>query len=186
MFGGRLENAEPLPGKHRYRPKFNGRRVLLHLPTMRTWNRQLEEVGYMHPTFKKLQLLVGPRWLAVEWLDLEFLWGRTSIGKGAIIVLDYVAADMDWVFRQIVLHDIFADNQLEDLDFPEKGQVYWSAPLREGQESAAWKHMQEINKENQTTFYEGLVAYDITSEYPIQLFSPTRVTRHWMKYRFID
>ncbi len=25
----------------RYRPKYNGRRVLLHVPTMRTWNRQL-------------------------------------------------------------------------------------------------------------------------------------------------
>jgi hypothetical protein len=42
--GGRLDLAEEKdPEEWRYRPKFNGRRVLLHLPTMRTWNKELVE-----------------------------------------------------------------------------------------------------------------------------------------------
>lgn len=186
MNAGRLEGSETLLGTWRYRPKWNGRRVLCHLPTMRTWNRELEEVGYQHPAFKKLQLMVGLRWPQCEWLDLEFLWGRSSVGKGAIIVLDYVIPTEHWELRQMVLHDIFADNELGGLCLPEKEQVYWSSPLLEGMERRAWEAMQKINGELQTTIFEGLVAYEVTSEYPIQLFTPLKETPYWMKYRFIN
>lgn len=186
MSGGRLEGAEPLGGTWSYRPKWNGRRVLCHLPTMRTWNRELEEVGYVHPAFKKLQLLVGLRWPVCEWLDMEFLWGRTSVGKGAIIVFDYVDATDSWNDRQVVLQEIFKDNQMGALCLPEKEQVYWNNPLADGTENLAWEAMQRINGELQTTLFEGLVAYEIRAVYPTQLFSPLKETPYWMKYRFIN
>jgi hypothetical protein len=187
MDGGRQFPGEPLRGLWKYRPKFKGRRVLCHIPTMRTWNRELEEVGYMHPAFKKLQLLVGMRWPECEWIDCEFIWGTTSVGKGAIIVLDYVVAETEWSIRQSTLQGIFEKNQLgPNLKLPEKEQVYWCNPLIENTVESAWEEMQEINDKAYTTFYEGLVGYDMEARYPIQLFSSKRMTQHWMKYRFRD
>lgn len=193
MNGGRLEKAEPLDGEWQFRPKWNGRRVLCHTPTMRTWNRQLEEVGYVHPAFRKLHMIVSDSDLwppVIEWLDLEFLWGRSSVGKGAIIVLDYCSGNEPWKTRMFNLSNM-GFHRLgggpRGLAIPEKETVYFGVPIPNLEHpQVVWDDMQIINAEEKTTLFEGLVAYNINEPYPIQLFGPKRETRHWIKYRFID
>lgn len=187
MNGGRLEEAEPLEGMWRFKPKWNGKRVLMHVPSERTWNRELEEINTSsHPAFHKLNLIIGLRWPEVEWLDLEFLWGRHSIAKGAVVVLDCVRI-MPWDERNAMLKDCFTlDGLLRLGQRPEKNGVYFGCAFPDNNLFKPWAKMQEINKEWGVTFYEGLVAYETKQPYPMQLFSPKRETRHWIKYRFIN
>lgn len=190
MNGGRLEKAEPLPlgaGIWRYRPKYNGRRVLLHVPTMRTWNRQLEENNWIFPCFKKLrEIIYGPTVVGgFEWLDIELLYGKTSIAKRSLVVLDYVS-DEPWIDRMTNLDKAFGEQSLLTTGQPKDDEVYFARPLSQFQEHDTWLAMQDENKTWGVTFYEGLVSYNISEPYPIQLFSPKKETRHWIKYRFID
>ncbi len=201
MNGGRLEMAEPLDMEQwRYRPKYNGRRVLLHVPTGRTWNRQLEENSWVFPSFKKLRDIIETQnndltvhsdvWEActrMEWLDIELLYGKTSVAKRSLVVLDYISQNEIWWDRMVNLNAVFGEQMLLTNGEPMPDEVYFARPLTEMMEpQLVWEEMQEQNKAMGCTFYEGLVAYDIRSKYPIQLFSPTRETRHWIKYRFIN
>lgn len=194
--GGKLEAAlevDPLdPGQWRYRPKWNGRRALVHIPTMRTWNRQLEQNNWVFPAFKKLYEIVsyGDVWSPVlEWLDVELLYGKTSIAKRSIIVLDYVSENEIWQDRNATLSMAFREHLLESVyQQPEHDSVNFFHPSIGGTQSdllKVWLEMQGLNEEWGATFYEGLVAYERRAKYPIQLFSPVRETRHWIKYRFI-
>jgi hypothetical protein len=195
--GGNLEVAlqvDPLdPALWMYRPKWNGRRVLLHVPTMRTWNRQLEENAWVFPALKKLMDIVnyGDIWPpTLEWLDIELLYGKTSIAKRALIVLDFVSENMIWQDRNAVLKMAFEGHLLESIyQQPQHDEVYFFHPSISGNPESdllkEWQEMQELNKEWGATFYEGLVAYDMRAKYPVQLFSPNKETRHWIKYRFI-
>jgi hypothetical protein len=188
--GGRFEQAEPLEGSWSYKPKWNGRRVLFHVPTGRTWNRYLEEVNYTrYPAFTRLKGLVGDR-VDFEWLDLEFLWGRISLGKGAIIVLDCVRMGLSWRERQEQLWVLGllggSATELKVCQKPVDHGVYYGCPLMTNDPLKPWIEMQYKNAEWGVTFYEGLVAYEDKQPYPVQLFSPKRETRYWMKYRFID
>jgi hypothetical protein len=194
--GGRLEEAwkvdEKDPEEWRYRPKYNGRRVLVHIPTLRTWNRQLEENNWgTFPAFKLLKELIetSDLWPPVlEWVDVEFLYGKTSIGKGSIVVLDYVSANEVWWDRMMNLNMAFGEQNLTDLGQPRENEVYFARPINKlpTEVLQTWADMQEQNKKWGATFYEGLVAYEMRSKYPIQLFNPSRETRHWIKHRFID
>lgn len=194
MNGGRLEQAEPIdPEEWRFRPKYNGRRVLLHVPTMRTWNRELEENNWGcrkdFPAFGTLQNIIyqGDLWPPVlEWMDLELLYGKTSVGKRSIVVLDYVSSE-PWWDRMVNLNLVFGEQDLDILGQPKEDEVYFARPMSKLPSDAlkAWLEMQEMNKEWSSTFYEGLVAYNMRAAYPVQLFSPKRETRHWIKMRFV-
>lgn len=138
------------------------------------------------PAFKKLQLIIGLRWPEVEWMDLEFLWGRHSIGKGAIVVLDYVSEEF-WALRQKRLAELFLEIEWPTtIEEVLNNGVYWAQSMSPEQALPCWEEMQESNQKTGVTFYEGLVAYDIEQPYPVQLFSPKKETRHWVKYRFIQ
>jgi hypothetical protein len=186
--GGRLELAEEKdPEEWRYRAKYNGRRVLLHLPTMRTWNKELEENNWVFPAFKKLQLQIGLRWPQFEWMDLELLYGKTSIFKRSIVVLDYVSNE-PWWDRMMHLQEVFAENSNRYFTELKDDQVFFARPFGKTPIDVikAWVDTQEFNKKLGCTFFEGLVAYEMRAPYPVQLFSPTRKTHHWMKHRFIN
>lgn len=181
-----------MPGNWRYRPKWNGKRILCHLPTLRTWNRELEENTSStagKPAFIKLKEIVesGDLWPPVlEWMDLEFIWGRHSVGKGMIIVLDYVSENETWTQRMVNLAMAFSGSTpLDVYAEPQKDEVHISRFIGPDETLKHWVVMQELNKDFGATFFEGLVGYETESKYPIQLFSPKRETRHWMKYRFI-
>jgi hypothetical protein len=194
MNGGNLFQAwasgqELDPEDWRYRPKYNGRRVLLHLPTMRTWNRQLEENNWVFPAFKKLKDIIEESdiWPPVlQWLDLELLYGKTSVAKRSIIVLDYVSQE-PWWDRMMNLQTVFSDHKLDGLARPLDNEVYFAPPMSKisAEIVIAWEEMALLNQDWGATFFEGLVAYELKAAYPVQLFSPTKETRHWMKYRFV-
>jgi hypothetical protein len=194
MNGGNLFQAwasgqELDPEDWRYRPKYNGRRVLMHVPTGRTWNRELEEVNYQHPAFKKVKEIIetGDMWPPVlQWLDLEFLWGRHSLGKGSVIVLDYVSQE-PWWDRMMNLNMVFGEQKLDGLAKPLSNEVYLARPMSKisAEIVIAWEEMALLNQDWGVTFFEGLVACELRAAYPVQLFSPKKETRHWIKYRFV-
>jgi hypothetical protein len=189
MNGGRLELAEPLEGEWRYRPKYNGRRVLLHVPTMRTWNRRLDPNNWVFPALARLREKIESEPLlktTLEWLDLELLYGRTSVANRSVIVLDYISDKEVWWDRMVNLNIVFGEVALFHDDVPGDGQVRFSFPFKENLANLVWDNMQKQNKTLAATLFEGLVAYNTKAVYPIQLFSPGKETRHWIKYRFID
>jgi hypothetical protein len=122
-------------------------------------------------------------------MDVELLYGKTSVAKRALIVLDYVSATETWLERNINLSIIFQEHILDSVYHqPEHDKVYFFNPPISGDDSyllKVWLEMQGLNQEWGATFYEGLVAYNLGQPYPMQLFSPLRETRHWIKYRFI-
>ncbi len=184
FFGGRFEDAEPLDGTWWWKPKWNGRRLIFHVPSERTWNKEGNEVNWRsYPAFHKLALLIGLHWPSFEWLDIEFLYGRHSMGKGAIIVLD-VINEKPWGERQADLATLFGDKELKFFIAPLKHEIYYGPHLKTNDPLKAWLAMQEFNKTWDLVFYEGLVGYEISKPYPIQLFSHDRVTPTWVKYRF--
>lgn len=194
MNGGDLNIAGPFDDDEdwRYRPKFNGRRVLFHVPTMRTWNRQLEENSWSKfPVFKAIQDIIGTCDLfrgaflepLLEWLDVELLHGKTTIAKKSVVVLDYVSEET-WLERQHKLIEVFGANPLSIYETPGDNEVYYSVPFVVKGGLQTWADLQEANTNLGCTFYEGLVAYNKRKPYPTQLFSPTKETPHWFKYKW--
>jgi hypothetical protein len=160
---------------------------------MRTWNRQLEENAWVFPALKKLMDIVnyGDIWPpTLEWLDIELLYGKTSVAKRALIVLDFVSENMIWLERDATLKMAFEGHLLESVDQqPQHDEVYFFSPPISGPNEyllKVWQEMQDLNHEWGATFYEGLVAYNIGEKYPVQLFSPNKETRHWRKFRFVN
>lgn len=190
MNGGKLELAEPLEEDWRYRPKYNGRRVLFHVPTMRTWNRNLEENAWSTLQVFRIINVICQNQPLLEWLDLELLHGKISVGKKSVIILDYVSEET-WLDRQAKLQKVFGANLLNIYEEDIGENEIYLPPIFKAQydfpiwEDMPWEDLQEMNTKLGCTFYEGLVAYNINQPYPIQLFSPTKETRHWIKYRFI-
>jgi hypothetical protein len=124
-----------------------------------------------------------PRVVDFEWLDVEFLYGRHSMGKGAIIVLDVINSK-PWGERQASLATAFGEKELRFFVAPIKHEIYYGPHLKTNDTLKAWLAMQEFNKTWGLTFYEGLVGSEISKPYQIQLGRPDRETPYWVKYRF--
>ena len=88
--GGKLELARPKRGEWYAEPKFNGWRTLVHRQSGAMFNRQLEPLS-IHKEFE--QALYALRFALpwAEWVDCEGLERRHGIGKGSLIVLDFVS-----------------------------------------------------------------------------------------------
>ena len=94
--GGPLEWAPPKPGAWCYEPKYNGWRALVHAPTGAMFNRRGQplsiaaEFGRALKRLRAAALIVDGR--AVEWFDCEALDRRHGLGRGTLLVFDYIQA----------------------------------------------------------------------------------------------
>ena len=88
--GGRLDLAPPKRGLWYAEPKLNGWRVLIHTPTGTMWNRHgdlLTIADCFRPALAALAKLANK---GLIWADCEALERRHNLGRGTLVILDFV------------------------------------------------------------------------------------------------
>ena len=90
--GGPFDKALPKFGEWHYSPKYNGWRVMVHIPSGKMWNRlnqPLTIAAEFDAAVSQLRdSLNGDARFA--WADCEGLDRRHSLGRGSLILLDLV------------------------------------------------------------------------------------------------
>jgi len=186
--GGPFRKARTKPGEWFYEPKYNGWRALVHIPTGSMFNRRGEQLSIAAEFADALDIL--HRVLdanAFKWADCEALERRHNIGQGTLMLLDVIPeppfAQATYLERRAwipnsVLWECHPSNQ------PSKNTLYKSPRIAPMYAADVWSHLQEINQRWGCDFYEGLVAKQADSPYPIQLRSPDLDTPAWIKHRW--
>jgi hypothetical protein len=85
--GGPLPKAQPKHGAWAWEPKFDGWRAWVHAPTRSMWNRHLQPLSIADEFKDALDLL---QQLRLDWCDTEALSRRHALGRGTLILLDYL------------------------------------------------------------------------------------------------
>lgn len=175
--GGKLERAPEKIGSWVADAKVNGHRIMVHLPTLRCWNRQGEPFSmsdeYSEALHELQRLLPG-----AEWVDCEGLLRRHQIGKGSLVVLDVMTREPIKERRASIVHIKLLPinkDEVEENTVYLVPQVPWSEV----------KDFYEALRDNKP-LYEGVVAKSLDfPEYNLQTISPTREFHAWQKHRFI-
>ena len=181
--GGSLDIALPKIGQWFYEPKYNGWRVLVHVPTGTMFNRKGELLtisGEFKSALEKLK--TSP----FEWLDCEALERRHKIGRGTLIVLD-APIPGGYHVRRLMLERHF--ETLTIFGNPAEDNVYsvpfWTPELAFSRDGVSvWHVLKGWNKKLGCDFFEGMVAKKADSVYPIQLQSTDREFPFWVKHRW--
>lgn len=160
-------------------PKYNGWRVLVHAPTGTMFNRHAERLTISKEFAQALDALAG---LPFEWLDCEGLERRHGIGRGALIILDWVTEQLGYRHRRRHLAESFVEVGTANLQPGSVCLVPSYDDLTDG--LLLWHGLPAINAQLGCTFYEGVVAKFADSEYPIQLRSSSEECPDWVKHRF--
>jgi ATP-dependent DNA ligase len=190
--GGPLELAPPKPGPWSYEPKYNGWRALVHAPTGSMFNRYGQsltiaaEFGRALKRLRTVVLIAEGR--AVEWFDCEALDRRHGLGRGTLLVFDYLPAPggvgEPWRQRKELLAQAFPAHDWRQVPLPE---ALYGVP---GYDPAAlapqelYGQLRQLNACWGGPLYEGLVAKRITDVYPLQLRSPHQAFVGWVKHRW--
>ena len=188
--GGQLELAPPKPGRWWYEPKYNGWRALVHAPTGLMFNRYgqplsiASEFSSALKTLSKTVLKVGEA--AVEWFDCEALDRRHALGRGTLLVFDYLAAMAvePWLKRKEILAQALPSHDYRKVPLPEA--LYGVAAHDPAQKDPRelYRQLRQLNARWNCQFYEGLVAKRSTDGYPQQLRSPHQEFTGWVKHRW--
>jgi hypothetical protein len=175
-----------------FEPKYNGWRALVHVPSGAMFNRHGESLSISKefgPALAKL------RQLNLEWLDCEALDRRHDIGRGTLIVLDYIpqpasGADKPLTYkgRRYFLEFASSMGLLPDWEtlherMPDDS-AFITMSYKSGGAAQLWEILQQCNAALGCTFFEGVVAKRADSEYPIQLTSDSQECPDWIKHRF--
>lgn len=172
-----------------YSAKYNGWRVLLHVPTGVCFNRKLKPLS-IADEFEDAITLIQGRIKAVEnvltgyeWLDCEGLERRHGIGRGTLIALDVPSmGDSTAEDRYCALTILF--DRLSVHEKPDNNSVYVPSHFPPEAVETINSDLYEINKEWNAEYYEGVVAVKAESKYPTQLVSAEKKTPDWIKHRW--
>jgi ATP-dependent DNA ligase len=190
--GGPLELALPKPGHWYYEPKYNGWRALVHVPTGAMFNRKCQPLsitGSFGAALRRLRaaiLVTGGR--TIEWLDCEVLDRRHALGRGTLLVFDYIAppeaARESLQQRKALLSQTFEPHDYALVPLHE--MVYGVQPHdpEEIQPQTLYRELKQLNAKWGCQFYEGLVAKRSADKYPVQLRSPQEEFVGWVKHRW--
>ena len=193
--GGTLELAGPKIGRWFAEPKYNGWRALVHVPTGTMFNRHGKRLTIEKEFAKALEIL-REAYADIEWLDCEALERRHGIGRGTLIVFDYLDHTACYQERRTRLN---LEVPTLDIDAKPEHQSAYLTPTwlsgearqrRKGFDNAVslWADLQATNRKWNTTglneFYEGIVMKRADSIYPMQLRSSDQATPYWMKHRW--
>lgn len=186
--GGPFPIARPKRGEWAYEPKVNGWRALVHAPTSRMWNRQGKRLSIEYEFGAVLETLrtadLPPE---MEWLDCEALERRHNLGRGSLVILDYLAPDKTpYSERRNRIRSL--DCVGSEIDYAATAHIPGESllVLQDHTEnlSQTWSLLQECNKLWNTEVFEGFVAKRTDSPYPRQLRSPNQECPHWIKHRW--
>jgi len=205
--GGPLPKALPKSGDWSVEGKYNGWRAWVHNPTGAMFNRKLEPLSISHEFKPALDVL---RQLPWEWSDTEALERRHNIGRGTLILLDYLPDNpvetyierksfmhMDATVKGIEVHKQIHEPVANDRVILPMVWHMAGATARVGDfvESPGgpdavsdwrgmWDILQQCNKVLRCEFWEGLVAKRNDGIYPRQNRSRDAEFPFWMKHRW--
>ena len=192
--GGPLPKAPPKSGAWTLEGKYNGWRAWVHNPTGAMFNRKLEPLSITHE-FKPA--LAKFRQLPWAWSDVEALERRHHLGRGSLILLDYLPDNPQQIYtdRKKFIHlccgdadDIDVHTELNIPIANDRVYLPMSWPMDAGPE--LWSVLQQANLalgsngKCGTHFWEGLVAKRDDSLYPRQRRSPDIEFPFSMKHRW--
>jgi len=187
--GGRLELAPKKPGVWHAEPKYNGRRALVHCPTGAMWNRHGGRLTIAHDFESALAQLRALSNQGLEWADCEALERRHAIGRGTLVVLDWIVECATYLERREFLSSLIETERLslgEWSTFP-SGALVLPPSLRDEGDAvhALYNSLKERNRALRCDFFEGVVMKRASAPYPIQLRSDSEESRVLVKHRFL-
>lgn len=216
MNGGNLDkNKFSGIGTYAFEPKVNGWRTLVNTRTGSMFNRKGERLSIEGEFEEVLSALrhESSRTGLPDWLDCEAFERRHNLGRGSLVVLDWLTPRSPWEQRQELMSmmidecarrsSVFQSWKHEQFAPPEN-KVLWFAYNYEREEDqralgpgrgativdpdltpeAAWPRLKAVNKALGCELFEGLVAKKVDSLYPFQLIDPQRETSDWIKTRW--
>lgn len=144
------------------------------------------EFGRALKCLQETVLLAGET--AVEWFDCEALDRRHALGRGTLLVFDYLGAPAmpaeAWTKRKEILAQALPGHDYRQAPLP--GSLYGVrayAPAELDPQELS-RQLRQLNARWGCQFYEGLVAKRITDAYPLQLRSPHQEFVGWVKHRW--
>jgi len=188
--GGHLELAPPKAGQWHYEPKYNGWRALVHAPTGLMFNRYAQPLSIaaeFGSTLKALrETVLVANGSTIEWFDCEALDRRHALGRGTLLVFDFIAPEMTgepWLKRKELLAQVLVEHDYQQVPLP--GIVYGVGAYDPVQINPheLYRQLRQLNIGWGCQFYEGLLAKRITDAYPRQLRSPHQEFVGWVKHR---
>jgi hypothetical protein len=187
--GGRLELAPKKPGVWHAEPKYNGWRALVHCPTGAMWNRHGGRLTIAHEFESALDQLRSLSNQGLEWADCEALERRHAIGRGTLVVLDWVVESATYLERREFLSRLIETERLslgEWSTFPSGALVLPPSLRDEGNAvHALYNSLKERNRALRCDFFEGVVMKRASAPYPMQLRSDSEESRVLVKHRFL-
>lgn len=190
--GGKLELAPKKSGVWFAEPKYNGWRALVHTPTGAMWNRHGQRLTIEREFAQALAVLHGLSESGLVWADCEALERRHDIGRGSLVVLDWIpeSGSPTYEARREFLAGLVETERLstgEWESFPENALLLPPSVRDEG--SAVldfYVGLKAINRRLRCDFFEGVVMKRGNAPYPVQLRSDTEECRAWAKQRYIN
>lgn len=172
-----------------YSPKYNGWRVLLHVPTGKCYNRHLHHLSIQDEFQDAIEFIqdrvhdVADALTGYDWLDCEGLERRHGIGRGSLIVLDVPSMGSScFEDRMCALSITFSKHNIHEK--PKNNSVYVPCHFpREGCQVID-EDLFRLNQEWDAEFYEGMVGVKADSEYPVQLIAADKKSPYWVKHRW--
>ncbi|HTB83724.1 MAG TPA: hypothetical protein VK742_08725, partial [Candidatus Sulfotelmatobacter sp.] len=191
--GGPFPKALPKFGEWGLEGKYNGWRAWVHNPTGAMFNRKLEPLSITDEFSESLTTLRKLPW---EWSDVEALERRHHIGRGSLILLDYLPEDPRQVLkaRKEYIHlcaGIIGIPVHDQVNLPiAENCVYLPMNWRYDGAAQLWTILQQSNAalgsngRCGTHFWEGFVSKRMDSIYPRQNRNPELDFPFWMKHRW--
>ena len=190
--GGKLELAPKKSGIWFAEPKFNGWRALVHTPTGAMWNRHGQRLTIereFEAALDRLRPLAGS---GLVWADCEALERRHQIGRGSLVVLDWIpeSGSPTYEERREFLAGLVETERLstgEWQSFPENS-LFLPPSVRDDGSAVPdfYAGLKAINSSLRCDFFEGVVMKRGNAPYPMQLRSDTEECRAMIKHRFVN
>jgi hypothetical protein len=153
------------------------------------WNRHGARLTIACEFGSALEQLRSLAPLGLEWADCEALERRHAIGRGTLVVLDWIVPDATYLERRKFLA---AHIEIERLSlgewstFPSDALVLTSSLADTGDAvHALYNPLTEHNRALRCDFFEGVVMKRASAPYPIQLRSESEESRALVKHRFL-
>jgi len=190
--GGKLELAPKKSGIWFAEPKFNGWRAIVYTPTGAIWNRHGQRLTIEREFEAALDILRPLAGNGLVWADCEALERRHQIGRGSLLVLDWIPESESPTYEErreflagLVETECLSTGEWES--FPENG-LFLPPSVRDEDNAVSefYAGLKAINRRLRCDFFEGVVMKRGNAPYPIQLRSDTEECRAWAKHRFVN
>ena len=110
--GGRLELAPKKLGVWHAEPKYNSWRTLVHCPSGAMWNQHGGRLTIAHAFGNALDQLRSLSNQGLERADREALERRHAIGRGTLVVLDWMVESATYLERREFLSSLIETERL--------------------------------------------------------------------------